>query len=52
MTKWEEKFPDVSFTDKICIVFEDGTEQIEKHLYLGDDLSHIDWDSVVECFEV
>jgi len=52
MTKaWVEKFPDVSFTDKVTILFEDGTEQTEKHLYLDDDLSHIDWSIVVDCWE-
>lgn len=48
---WQEKFPEVSFTDKVMILFEDGTEQTEKHLYLHADLSHIDWSKVVECWE-
>ena len=52
MEAWKEKFPEVSFSDKVCIVFKDGTEQIEKHLYLDDDLSHINWDNVSECYEV
>ena len=52
MEVWQEKFPEVSFTDKVIVIFEDGTEQTEKHLYLDDDLSHIDWSKVVECFEV
>jgi len=49
---WQEKFPEVSFTDKVVIIFEDGTEETRKHLYLHNDLSDIDWSKVVECWEV
>jgi hypothetical protein len=30
---WEEKFPNVSFTDKVAIHFEDGSVLEVKHLY-------------------
>ena len=49
---WQEKFPEVSFNDKVTILFEDGTEETLKHLYLHSDLSDIDWSRVVECWEV
>jgi hypothetical protein len=49
---WQEKFPEVSFNDKVTILFEDGTEETLKHLYLHNDLSDIDWSKVVECWEV
>ncbi len=49
---WQEKFPEVSFNDKVEILFEDGTLETRKHLYLDNDLSDIDWSRVVECWEV
>tara|TARA_R110000822_G_scaffold4672_1_gene20169 strand:+ start:12081 stop:12239 length:159 start_codon:yes stop_codon:yes gene_type:complete len=52
MEIWKEKFPEVTFTDKVTVIFEDGTEQTEKHLFLDEDLSHIEWSKVVNCFEV
>ena len=50
---WEEKFPDVRFTDKVVIHFEDGSEEFVKWLYNDTSRLHeIDWDTVVDCQEV
>ena len=50
---WEEKFPDVRFTDKVMIHFEDGSEEFVKWLYNDTSRLHeIDWDTVVDCQEV
>ena len=50
---WEILFPDVSFRDKICVVYADGTEEIYKHLYMNSFvLKEINWENVIDCFEV
>lgn len=50
---WEEKFPDVRFTDKISVDFEDGSSETIKWLYNDTSRLHeIDWDTVVHCQEV
>ncbi len=50
---WEILFPDVSFKDKICVVYIDGTEEIYKHLYVNSFvLEEINWVNVTDCFEV
>ncbi len=51
--KWKEKFPDISFNDKIVVVYKDGTEETFKHLYFDTAaLDDVDWNSVSECHEV
>jgi len=50
---WEEKFPDVRFTDKIAVHFEDGSSETIKWLYNDTSrLYEIDWDTVVACHVV
>ena len=50
---YEILFPDVSFRDKICVVFSDGSSKIYKHLYLNSFiLKQIEWENVVDCYEV
>jgi len=50
---WEMLFPNVSFRDKIHIEYSDGTSEVIKHLYLNSFiLKEIDWENVVDCFEV
>ena len=50
---WEEKFPDVRFTDKVVIFFEDGSDVVVKWLYNDTSrLYEIDWSKVVHCHEV
>lgn len=50
---YEILFPDVSFRDKICVVFSDGSSKIYKHLYLNSFiLKEIEWENVVDCYEV
>jgi hypothetical protein len=50
--QWQIKFPDVSFDDKVCIITPDETVVL-KHLYHdASELDLIDWDNVLECFEV
>lgn len=50
---WEQKFPNVSFTDKVCVEFLDGTAMVCKHLYHDDAVLYdIDWSQVVEVYEV
>lgn len=50
---WEILFPYVSFRDKICVVYADGTEEIYKHLYINSFvLKEINWENVIDCFEV
>lgn len=50
---WKQKFPDVSFTDKICVVFEDGSAMVVKHLYHDDSLLYeINWSNVSEIYEI
>jgi len=50
---WEEKFPDVPFTDKIAVHFEDGTEECIKWLYNDTSRLHeINWDKVTHCHEI
>lgn len=50
---WQEMFPNVDFTDKICIKYSDGSLEEIKHLYQDEwVLDVIDWDSVVDCFEI
>lgn len=52
-TLWEKKFPYVSFNDKVCVEFIDGTEMVCKHLYHDDAVLYdIDWSQVVEVYEV
>lgn len=49
---WQEMFPNVDFTDKICIEYSDGSKEI-RHLYQDDwVLNVVDWASVVDCFEI
>jgi len=50
---WQEMFPNVDFTDKICIEYSDGSREEIKHLYLDEwVLDEVDWSTVVDCFEV
>lgn len=50
---WKEMFPDVSFTNKVRIEFIDGTWIVLKHLYFDSSvLETVDWDKVIDCFEV
>lgn len=52
---WEEKFPEVSFTDKVVVLYNDGSLEKIKHLYLDENqiiLHEIDWDEVAQCFDV
>ncbi len=50
---WQEMFPDVKFTDKIEVVYSDGTTEMHKHLYFDDmPLENINWKDVVDCYEV
>ena len=50
---YEMLFPDVSFRDKICVVFSNGSSKIYKHLYLNRFiLKEIEWENVVDCYEV
>ena len=50
---WEEKFPDVRFTDKIAVHFEDGSVVDIKWLYNDTSrLREIDWDTVIYCHEI
>ncbi len=50
--EWEAKFPDVSFNDKIVVIYKDGTEETFKHLYCGAaELNAVDWNSVAACHE-
>jgi len=50
---YEMLFPDVSFRDKICVVFSDGSSKVYKHLYLNSFiLKEIEWENVVDCYEV
>ncbi|MAO23298.1 MAG: hypothetical protein CMJ25_21300 [Phycisphaerae bacterium] len=47
---WEEKFPDVSFTDKIAVHFENGSVESIKWLYNDTSrLEEINWDKVTDC---
>ena len=46
-------FPNVDFTDKICIKYSDGSEETIRHLYHDDwVLDEVDWSTVVDCFEI
>lgn len=50
---WEEKFPNVSFTDKVAIHFEDGSVLELKHLYNNyAALNTVFWENVVDCHEI
>ena len=50
---YEMLFPDVSFRDKICVVFSDGSTEVYKHLYMNSFiLKEIEWENVVNCYEV
>jgi|DEB0MinimDraft_4_1074332.scaffolds.fasta_scaffold212808_2 hypothetical protein len=50
---WVHKFPDVSFTDKVCVEFGDGSARVFKHLYHDDsELHEVDWQQVVAVYEV
>lgn len=50
---WEMMFPNVSFRDKINIEYSDGTSEVIKHLYLNSFiLKEIEWENVVDCYEV
>lgn len=50
---WEEKFPNVRFTDKVMIHFEDGSDEVVKWLYNDTSrLEEIDWSKVVDVQEV
>ena len=50
---YEMLFPDVSFRDKICVVFSDGSTEVYKHLYMNSYiLKEIEWENVVDCYEV
>ena len=50
---WEILFPNVSFRDKVCVVYADGTEEVYNHLYLNSFvLKEIKWENVTDCFEV
>lgn len=50
---WEEMFPNVRFTDKIEVEYKDGTTEKVKHLYFDDmPLEDIDWENVVDCYEL
>ena len=50
---WKEMFPDVSFTDKVAIRFEDGSVLELKHLYHDDSaLNTVFWENVVDCHEI
>lgn len=50
---WEAKFPHVPFTDKVQVKYSDGQTETFKHLYnhIGD-LETVDWNDVVDCYEV
>jgi hypothetical protein len=49
----EELFPNVSFTDKVAIHFEDGSILELKHLYHDDSgLNTVFWENVVDCHEI
>ena len=51
--EWCELFPNVSFTDKICVEFKNGESIVIKGLYYDEsELHEIEWSSVKECFEV
>lgn len=53
MTIFEELFPDVSFNDKVCVVFKDGNQQEFTHLYYDNsELNQLDWADVADCFEI
>jgi|11_taG_2_1085331.scaffolds.fasta_scaffold00261_29 hypothetical protein len=50
---WETKFPHVRFTDKVTVTYGDGRSETFKHLYNSDyELQFVDWDTVVNCYEV
>lgn len=50
---WARMFPDVSFRDKVCIEWDDGTIVVHKHLYYCEEVLHsIDWSTVAKCYEV
>lgn len=50
---WETKFPNVQFTDKVQLTYSDGRTETFKHLYNSDyELQFVDWDTVVNCYEV
>lgn len=51
---YEQLFPHVSFTDKVCVVFKDGTEKVFKHLYHDkSELDDVNWVGAVrDCFEL
>ena len=50
---WARLFPDVSFRDKVCIEYKDGTFDIRKHLYYCEEVLHsIEWSKVTDCYEV
>ena len=51
--EWKRKFPEVRFTDKVCVTYEDGTDELVKHLYYNNSrLFQINWNNVVECCDV
>jgi len=50
---WKYKFPDVSFTDKVIVVFEDDSAMVFRHLYHDDAVLYdINWECVKECYDV
>lgn len=51
--QWELKFPSVRFTDKVQVTYSDGKSETFKHLYNRiDELELVDWNDVVDCYEV
>ena len=51
--QWELKFPSVRFTDKVRVTYSDGKSETFKHLYNRiDELELVDWNDVVDCYEV
>jgi hypothetical protein len=50
---WCCMFPEVSFTDKVVVIYKDGVEEMIKHLYFNNQRLHeIDWSTVDSVYEV
>ena len=53
MEIYEELFPDVKFTDKVEVIYKDGSVDKLKHLYFDNlVLKEIDWDEVESVVEL
>lgn len=49
---YKDLFPEVSFTDKVEVHFNDGSVQYFKHLYMSEEeLEEVDWSKVIKCYE-